>query len=117
MASGNRTVELKLRSASSAIALAAMSLAVSGCAVGPNFSPAAAPDVTGYVKGKLASPDPGKEPPHVAGQRFLSGEDVSVRWWAAFKSQPLNQLVKDSVDHNPGLQAAEAAIKVAHFNA
>jgi NodT family efflux transporter outer membrane factor (OMF) lipoprotein len=94
-----------------------LALAVSGCAVGPNFSPAAAPDVTGYVKGKLASADPGKGPPYVAGQRFLSGEDVSVRWWAAFKSQPLNHLVKESVNHNPGLQAAEAAIKVAHYNA
>jgi NodT family efflux transporter outer membrane factor (OMF) lipoprotein len=97
--------------------LVLLTLAVSGCAVGPNFSPAAAPEVTGYVKGTLAPAEPGKGPPYVAGQRFLSGEDVSVRWWTAFKSQPLNQLVKDSVNHNPGLQAAEAAIKVAHYNA
>src|SRR5579864_8700916 len=117
MASGNRTVELKLRSASSAIALAAMSLAISGCAVGPNFSPAGTPDVTGYVKGNLASADPGKGPPHIPGQRFLSGQDVSTRWWVAFKSEPLNELVRESVNHNPNLQAAEAAIKVARYNA
>src|SRR5579864_8943413 len=117
MASGNRTVELKLRSASSAIALAAMSLAISGCAVGPNFSPSPAPDVGGYVKGNLASADPGKGPPSIPGQRFLSGEDVSTRWWAAFKSEPLNELVKESVNHNPNLQAAEAAIKMARYNA
>ena len=85
--------------------------------MGPNFSPAAAPDISGYVKGKLASPDPGKGPPAIAGQRFISGEDVSVRWWTAFKSQPLNELVKEAVNHNPNLQAAEAAIKVAHYNA
>ena len=97
--------------------LVLLALAVSGCAVGPNFSPAAAPDITGFVRGKLASPDPGKGPPTVAGQRFLSGEDVSVRWWTAFKSQPLNDLVRDAVNHNPNLQAAEAAIKVAHYNA
>jgi len=97
--------------------LVLLTLAISGCAVGPNFSPAAAPDVTGYVKGALAAPDSGKGPPYVAGQRFLSGEDVSVRWWTAFKSQPLNDLVRDAVNHNPGLQAAEAAIKVAHYNA
>ena len=114
MASGIRT---KFRSATSAIAIAAMSLAVSGCAVGPNFSPAPAPDVTGYVKGKLASADPGKGPPNLPSQRFLSGEAVSTRWWAAFKSQPLNELVKESVSHNPSLQAAEAAIKVARYNA
>lgn len=121
MASGRN----KFRSATSAVAIAAMSLAMSGCAVGPNFQPAAAPDVTGYVKGKLASADPGKETASVSGketapvpgQRFLSGADVSTRWWAAFKSQPLNELVRESVNHNPNLQAAEAAIKVANYNA
>src|SRR5579863_3020176 len=117
MASGVSTMRQKLRSAASAIAIGAMSLAISGCAVGPNFSPADKPDVTGYVKGNLASADPGKGPPSVPGQRFLSGVDVSTRWWAAFKSEPLNQLVRESVDHNPNLQAAEAAIKIAHYNA
>src|SRR5580693_10459314 len=117
MASGNRTAKLKLRSAASALAIAAISLAISGCAVGPNFSPADKTDVTGYVKGSLTSSDPGKGPPNVAGQRFITGADVSTRWWAAFKSEPLNQLVRESVDHNPNLQAAEAAIKIARYNA
>src|SRR5580693_9176451 len=117
MASGNRTAKLKLRSAASVLAIAAISLAISGCAVGPNFSPADKPDVTGYVRGNLASADAGKGPPSVPGQRFLSGADVSTRWWAAFKSEPLNQLVRESVDHNPNLQAAEAAIKIARYNA
>ena len=85
--------------------------------MGPNFSPAPAPDVTGYVKGKLTSADPGKGPPSIPGQRFITGADVSARWWAAFKSQPLNDLVRQSVNHNPNLQAAEAAIKIAHYNA
>jgi outer membrane protein TolC len=100
-----------------AAVLAVLTMAISGCAVGPNFQPAAVPDVNGYVHGKLESPNPGKGPPYVAGQRFLTGADVSARWWAAFKSQPLNDLVKQSVDHNPTLQAAEAAIKIAHYNA
>ena len=113
MASGVSMMRQKLRAAASAIALGAMSLPISGCAVGPNFSPADKPDVTGYVKGNLASADPGKGPPSVPGQRFLSGVDVSTRWWAAFKSEPLNQLVRESVNHNPNLQAAEAAIKIA----
>src|SRR5580693_4734116 len=117
MASGNRTAKLKLRSAASALSLGAMSLAISGCAAGPNFSPADKPDVTGYVKGNLSSADPGKGPASVPGQRFLSGVDVSTRWWAAFKSEPLNQLVRESVNHNPNLQAAEAAIKIARYNA
>jgi NodT family efflux transporter outer membrane factor (OMF) lipoprotein len=100
-----------------AVGLTALSIAISGCAVGPNFSPAPAPDVTGYIKGKLTAADPGKGPPNIPGQRFITGADVSLRWWAAFKSQPLNDLVRQSVDHNPNLQAAEAAIKIAHYNA
>jgi NodT family efflux transporter outer membrane factor (OMF) lipoprotein len=98
-------------------ALAVLSVVISGCAVGPNFNPAPAPEVDGYVRGKLASPDPGNGPPRVAGQHFVTGADVSARWWAAFKSPLLNELIKQSVDHNPNLQAAEAAIRVAQYNA
>jgi NodT family efflux transporter outer membrane factor (OMF) lipoprotein len=94
-----------------------LALATSGCAVGPNFHPAEAPDVNGYVPGKLASPNPGPGGPRVAAQHFVNGADVSARWWAAFKSPLLSELVKQSVDHNPNLQAAEAAIKIAHYNA
>jgi NodT family efflux transporter outer membrane factor (OMF) lipoprotein len=106
-----------VRIASGAAVVVVLSLAISGCAVGPNFNPAAAPDVTGYVKGTLASPNPESGPPNVAGQRFLTGADVSTRWWAAFKSEPLNALVREAVNQNPNLQAAEAAIKVARYNA
>jgi NodT family efflux transporter outer membrane factor (OMF) lipoprotein len=101
-------------SAAGALVLSAV---ISGCAVGPNFLPAPAPDANGYLPGKLASPAAGRSGPHVAGQHFVSGADVSARWWAAFKSQPLNDLIKQSVDHNPNLQAAEAAIKIAQYNA
>jgi len=55
--------------------------------------------------------------PPVAAQHFVSGADVSARWWAAFKSPQLNALIKLSVEHNPTLQSAEAAIKVAQYNA
>jgi NodT family efflux transporter outer membrane factor (OMF) lipoprotein len=99
------------------VLLGVMLASVAGCAVGPNFNPAPAPDVSGYVRGKLASPDPGRGGPRVAAQHFVTGADVSARWWAAFKSPRLNELVKQAVDHNPNLQAAEAAIKVAQHNA
>ncbi|SDS70535.1 efflux transporter outer membrane subunit [Bradyrhizobium canariense] len=95
----------------------AIALSAASCAVGPNFVRPAAPDVAGYVPGKLQSPTSERSGPRVAAQHFVTGEDISARWWAAFKSKPLNDLIKDSVDHNPNLQAAEAAIKVAQFNA
>src|SRR6516225_4049581 len=91
-------------------------LTVSGC-VGPNFVPPPAPDAEGYLPGKLASPSPGPGGPRVAGQHFITGADVSARWWAAFHSEPLNDLIRQSVEQSPTLQAAEAAIKIANYNA
>ena len=75
-----------------------------------------APDVDRYAPGqaRLAARRSG---PRVAGQHFVNGADVSARWWAAFHSAPLNDLIRQSVEHNPSLQAAEAAIKVAQYNA
>src|SRR5215813_4812169 len=104
------------RRATCAILAALLALTIAGC-VGPNFVPPAAPAVEGYLPGKLASPGPTPSGPKVQGQHFVTGEDVSARWWAAFRSQPLNHLVRDSVDHSPTLQSAEAAIKVAQYNA
>jgi NodT family efflux transporter outer membrane factor (OMF) lipoprotein len=70
------------------------------------------------LPGKLASPSggPGAGPP-IARQHFVTGADVSARWWAAFRSEPLNDLIRQSVEHNPTLQSAEAAIKIANYNA
>jgi NodT family efflux transporter outer membrane factor (OMF) lipoprotein len=100
-----------------AAAASMLSAALSGCAVGPNFQPASAPPADGYLPGKLAAPAADRSGPRVAGQHFVNGADVSAKWWAAFKSRPLNDLIKQSVDHNPNLQAAEAAIKNAQYNA
>ena len=108
---------LRIAHAAGVFSVCMLSLAISGCAVGPNFAPPSAPDVSGYVRGKLESPNPGPGAPRVAGQHFVTGADVSARWWSAFKSRALNELIKQSVDHNPNLQAAEAAIKIAQYNA
>jgi len=97
--------------AAGAIAIV-LSAAVSAC-VGPNFVPPPAPDVDTYLPGKLASPHAGR----VAGQHFVTGAQVSARWWAAFQSEPLNDLIRQAVEHNPSLQSAEAAIRVAQYNA
>jgi outer membrane protein TolC len=107
----------KLHAAAWAALVSVLALMVSGC-VGPNFVPPPAPDAEGYLPGKLAaaSGGPGAGPP-VATQHFVSGADVSARWWAAFRSEPLNGLIRQSVEHNPTLQSAEAAIKIANYNA
>ncbi|HTO63507.1 MAG TPA: efflux transporter outer membrane subunit [Bradyrhizobium sp.] len=99
-----------------AVLASAIALAMSGCA-GPNFVRPAAPEASGYLRGKLASPDPGAGGPRIPGQHFVTGADISARWWTAFRSQPLNDLVRQAVERNPNLQAAEAAIRIAQYNA
>jgi NodT family efflux transporter outer membrane factor (OMF) lipoprotein len=99
------------------VLVAALGSAISGCAVGPNFSAAPAPPVDTYLPGKLAAPDGGKGESGIAGQHFVTGADVSARWWAAFQSPALDDLVRQSVEHNPTLQSAEGAIKIAYYNA
>ena len=93
------------------------SLWLASCAVGPNFSPPPAPDVASYTPEPTASPRSDAGGPGVPRQRFVAGADIPTRWWAAFQSTPLNELIRLSVEHNPSLQAAEAAIRVANFNA
>lgn len=112
-----RVTSAHIRRAIVATAASILSAVISGCAVGPDFAPAPVPDVNGYLPGKLASPNAGAGTAGVAAQHFLTGADVSARWWSAFKSRPLNALVRRSVDHNPNLQAAEAAIRLAQHNA
>lgn len=95
-----------------------IALLVAGCAVGPNFVRPAAPDADRYVPGKLASPQAAAQGTRGgAAQHFVNGADVSARWWSAFQSRPLNDLIRQAVDRNPTLQAAEAAIRVAQYNA
>ncbi|GLR83672.1 efflux transporter outer membrane subunit [Bradyrhizobium iriomotense] len=95
----------------------AASLSLAGCAVGPNFEPPPAPGVSRYTPEPLASPHADADGPRVPRQQFVDGADIPKRWWAAFRSKPLNELIRLSVEHNPSLQSAEAAIRVANFNA
>ena len=88
-------------------------LLAAGCAVGPDFKRPAAPEVSGYTARPL---EPTVSTPGVLGgepQRFLPGADISSDWWVLFHSAPLNDLIKHSLENNPDLQAAQAALLAA----
>ena len=104
-------------SARRALLASAASVWLASCAVGPNFETPPAPGVSRYTPERLASPQADADGPRVPQQHFASGADIPPRWWAAFRSQPLNELIRLSVEHNPSPQSAEAAIRVANFNA
>jgi len=91
-------------------------LAIGGCAVGPNFSRPAAPQVSGYTAAALSDTTSSPAGPASEAQRFASGRDISADWWTLFHSAPLNELIAQSLVTNPDLKAAQAALSVAREN-
>jgi len=83
--------------------------ALSACAVGPDFETPGPPAVERFTPEKTESPG--------NGQRFAEGAGVPARWWTAFGSPQLNALIEEALDRNPTLEAADAAIRVAQYNA
>ncbi len=95
------------------IGLAAMT-ALAGCAVGPDYTPPAAPTTDRYTPEPLKSPaDPA---PGAGAQAFREGEDIPASWWTLYHSEPLNRLIADALAANPSLDAAKAALREAREN-
>jgi NodT family efflux transporter outer membrane factor (OMF) lipoprotein len=88
-------------------------LLASSCAVGPDFQPPGPPDVNRYTAEPLASHTSSADVAKGEAQRFDQGKDVSGQWWRMFKSRPLNDLVDEALRHNPSLDAAKSALRVA----
>lgn len=87
-----------------------------GCAVGPDFKSPPPPDTDRFTPEKtaiIAAGGPGRAP----AQKLTYGADIPARWWSVFRNRPLNDLVAAAIDRNPSLQAAEAAIRAAFYNA
>ena len=83
---------------------------LASCSVGPNFKTPEAPKVKGY----LAEPLP--EQSGADAQQYVSGMDIPGQWWTLFHSPALDELVKQSLEHNPTLQAAQANLRQANEN-
>jgi len=83
-------------------------LALAGCAVGPDFKPPQAPDVTKYTAG--GDPTTTTEADGHA-QRFTQGADVVADWWHLFGSAAADAMVARAIADNPGLEAARANLR------
>jgi NodT family efflux transporter outer membrane factor (OMF) lipoprotein len=90
---------------------------MAGCAAGPDYISPAAPAVQRYTADPLAAETAAVPVGGGAAQRLVQGQDVPARWWTAFGSDALNQLVDAALAANPDLQAAEAALRAARENA
>jgi NodT family efflux transporter outer membrane factor (OMF) lipoprotein len=94
--------------------LAASSLAISACAVGPDFHRSAPPATTAYAP--TAAPASTAAAPSTPGgdaERFVMGRDIPFAWWTQFGSPKLDALVARALANNPTLPAAQAALRQA----
>jgi NodT family efflux transporter outer membrane factor (OMF) lipoprotein len=96
--------------------IAALAAGLAGCAVGPNFKKPAAPTVSDYTEQPLSTTVATPEVLGGQAQRFAKGMDISADWWTLFHSTALNELIDQSLAHNPDLKAAQAALTVAREN-
>jgi NodT family efflux transporter outer membrane factor (OMF) lipoprotein len=88
-------------------------MALTACAVGPNFKRPTPPAATGYGS---ALPDANATIGGAGGdsQRFVEAMDIPGQWWTLFRSPELNRLVEQALAGNPNVSAAQAALRQAH---
>jgi len=90
------------------VVVAWVALALSGCAVGPNFARPEAPAARHY----LHDGDPSQTATaQGTSQHFLPGARVAQDWWQLFKSEELDAIVDQALAGNPGLDAARASLQ------
>jgi NodT family efflux transporter outer membrane factor (OMF) lipoprotein len=101
----------------SAIGAFVLAAAASGCAVGPDFHPVAAPAVNGYTSEPLPAHTASADVIGGAPQTLQAGGDIPGQWWSLFHSVQLDRLIDEALKANPNLGAAQAALREAQENA
>lgn len=86
------------------MAAVALMLGLTGCMVGPDFVPPAAPTVTKYTSGDEAATE-------AAPQHFSTDASLPPDWWRLFASPALNDAVRQGLDASPTIAAAEANLR------
>jgi NodT family efflux transporter outer membrane factor (OMF) lipoprotein len=92
---------------------ALVAAALAGCAAGPDFRRPAPPSVSSYTADAL--PGETVAAPVAVGtpQRFVSGEEIPPLWWALFRSEALDRLIRQALKDSPSLSAAQARLREA----
>src|SRR6202140_2046179 len=78
-----------------------------GCAVGPNFTRPTAPPAARYTGDTLRGEDASASD---TVQHIALGREIEGNWWTLFRSDAIDQLVKQAVEHNRSLVASMATL-------
>jgi NodT family efflux transporter outer membrane factor (OMF) lipoprotein len=85
-------------------------LALTSCAVGPDFHRPAVPDADHYLPATPPAAAAAPAAPPAKAQRLLPGEELPAQWWQLFHSPALQQAVKAALAGSPTLVAANATL-------
>lgn len=96
-----------------AAAAAGLAAALAGCAVGPNYHRPPPPAAADYGTASAAATNSAGQGPGGAAQLFKADADIPGEWWTLFKSPKLDALIERSLEGNPSLEAAQAALRQA----
>jgi NodT family efflux transporter outer membrane factor (OMF) lipoprotein len=94
----------------------AAALLLAGCAVGPDFRKPDPPGTASYTPGVPLTRTVSAPGEFGAAQRFVKEMDIPGQWWTLYHSQPLSDLIEQSIKANPNLAAARAALRQAREN-
>jgi NodT family efflux transporter outer membrane factor (OMF) lipoprotein len=92
-------------------------LALTGCAVGPDYQRPNAPSVDHYTPQPLPAATVSAAVANGDAQRFLQGHDVPARWWTTFGNDELTRRVNTSLANSPSVALAQAALRQAQETA
>jgi NodT family efflux transporter outer membrane factor (OMF) lipoprotein len=107
----------KLNFRTTTVASGLITLLISGCMLGPDFTPPPSPDTKSYTTDKLSDRITTTSSESGAAQSLALGKDIQGQWWTLFRSPPLTKLIEQAMKHNPDLQAASSALTEAQENA
>ncbi|HEX7932919.1 MAG TPA: efflux transporter outer membrane subunit [Paraburkholderia sp.] len=91
-------------------------LALSGCAVGPDFHTPATPDAQTYTRDALPTHTVASNAPAGSAQTFTAASRALPMWWLQFQSDTLNRLVDEALRQSPTLAQAQAKLIEAREN-
>jgi NodT family efflux transporter outer membrane factor (OMF) lipoprotein len=98
---------------SGAVAALGLTALLAACAVGPDFEEPPAPEVERYTAEALPAATSEAVVEGGAAQRFVQDLDIPGEWWTLFRSEALNELIKEAFAANPSIQAARATLRQA----
>lgn len=91
-------------------------LLLASCAVGPDHTAPAAPDVTGYTREHRLESTASVTTPGGGVQTFALGGELTGQWWSLFRSRQINAFVDEAIRNHPDVQAAQFALRAAREN-